>query len=116
MHELPVINRILDICLEHATTAHAKKIITIELKVGELTDLENEWMQRYFGHVSKGTLAEDAKLKITRIPVVLKCMKCQASFSINIRETKDIQCPECGEKKYSFVSGKDYRIENMEVI
>ncbi len=116
MHELPVMKRILDICLEHAEKADAKKIVSIELKVGDLTELENEWMQRYFSHVSKDTVAEHAKLKITRVPVVLKCMQCSESFSVNIREVKEIKCPECGEKKYSFISGKDYRIENMEVV
>ncbi|MBW1869368.1 MAG: hydrogenase maturation nickel metallochaperone HypA, partial [Deltaproteobacteria bacterium] len=98
MHELQVTERILDIVLRHAQTNGANRIISIQLKIGELSDLENEWVQKYFDHLSKDTIAKNAKLKIERIPVVMKCDDCEHSFEINIKEIKDIQCPECAHK------------------
>ncbi|MCK5339904.1 MAG: hydrogenase maturation nickel metallochaperone HypA, partial [Desulfobulbaceae bacterium] len=44
MHELQVTERILDIVLRHAQANGANKIISIQLKIGELSDLENEWV------------------------------------------------------------------------
>ncbi len=116
MHELPVIKSVLDICLKHATANNAKKIITIELKVGELSDLEPQWMQNYFDYVSKDTIAEGATLKIERTPLVMRCEECAESFSVNIKAVKEIECPQCKGKKVTYVSGKDYRVENMEVL
>lgn len=116
MHELPVIKSILDICLKHAKTNHVTKIISIELKVGELSDLEPEWMQNYFDYVSKDTIAEGANLKIERTPLVMRCEACSDSFSFDVKNIKEIECPRCKGKKLTYVSGREYRVENMEVL
>jgi hydrogenase nickel incorporation protein HypA/HybF len=116
MHELQVTERILDIILRHAKANGVSKVISIQLKIGELSDLENEWIQSYFDHLSKGTIAENAKLKIERTPVVMECDDCGHSFEVNIREIKDILCPECACRKCTLVSGKEYYIKDMEVL
>ena len=116
MHELPVMKSVLDVCLKHAETNNVKKIVTIELKVGELSDLEPEWMQNYFSFVSKDTIAEGATLKIERTPLIMQCEACSESFHVNIKEMKEIECPQCKGKKVKYVSGREYRVENMEVI
>ncbi|MCP4666948.1 MAG: hydrogenase maturation nickel metallochaperone HypA [Deltaproteobacteria bacterium] len=116
MHELQVTQRILDIVLRHAQANGVNKIISIQLKIGELSDLENEWVQKYFDHLSKDTIAKNAKLKIERTPVVMKCDDCEHSFEINIKEIKDIQCPLCAHKKCTLISGREYYIKDMEVI
>ena len=116
MHELPVMKSVMDVCLKHAEKNNVKKIVTIELKVGELSDLEPEWMQNYFSFVSKDTIAEGATLKIERTPLIMQCEACSESFHVNIKEMKDIECPKCKGKKAKYVSGREYRVENMEVL
>jgi len=116
MHELQVTHRILDIVVRHAQANGANKVVSIQLKIGELSDLENEWIQKYFDYISKDTLAENATLMIERTPVVMKCDDCAHSFEVNFRQMKDIQCPECAHKKYTLISGNEYNIKNMEVI
>ncbi|MCP4622321.1 MAG: hydrogenase maturation nickel metallochaperone HypA, partial [bacterium] len=66
MHELQVTEKILNIALKHAAPERVKKIVKIYLEIGELAELEDEWIQNYFDYLSKDTLAEDAKLIITR--------------------------------------------------
>ena len=68
MHELSVMESILNIVVKHALKNDAKKILGISLRVGEMTDLVDEWMQRYFDYLSKETIAAGAVLKIERIP------------------------------------------------
>ena len=116
MHELQVTHRILDIVLRHARANGANMVVSIQLKIGEISDLENEWIQKYFNHISKGTLAENAVLKIEKIPVVLKCNDCAHSFEVNIRQIKDFQCSECAQKKCTIISGSEYNIKSIEVI
>ena len=116
MHELQVTQRILDIVLRHAKANDVNKVISIQLKIGELSDLEDEWVQKYFDYLSKDTIAKNARLKIERTPVVMKCDECGHSFEVNIKEVKDIQCPECAHKKSTLMSGREYYIKDMEVI
>lgn len=116
MHELQVTHRILDVVLRHAQANGANKVVLIQLKVGELSDLENEWLQKYFDYISKGTIAENATLRIERTPVVMECSGCAHSFPVNIRKIKDIRCPECGHKNCALISGSGYNIKNLEVI
>ena len=67
MHELPITESILRVVLKHAETNKVRRVVTIHLQIGKLSDLEDEWIQRYFDYLSKGTLAEGAKLKIERM-------------------------------------------------
>ena len=64
MHELPVTESILKIVLKHARVSGVRKVRTIRLIVGKLSDLEDEWIQRYFDYLSKGTVAEGARLGV----------------------------------------------------
>ena len=115
MHELQVTESILDIVLRHAESNQVNKIISIQLRIGELSDLEDEWIQRYFDYLSKETIAAGAKLKIERSPVVMECNDCANRFEVDMKKNQDIQCPECGGKENTFISGREYYIKDMEV-
>jgi len=114
MHELPVTHSILNVVLKHAQTNHVKKIHSITLRIGKLSDLEDEWLQRYFDYISKGSVAEGAKLKIERTPVVVKCDSCGNTFEVDVKKPEEISCPACSEKGFSLVSGREYHIVSME--
>ena len=116
MHELPVTEKILDIIVAHAKRNNVQKVVGISLRVGELSDLEDEWIQHYFSYLAKDTVAAEARLNIERVPVIMSCNACSRQFQIDVKEVKDIKCPECSEKKCSLVSGKEYYIKDMEVI
>lgn len=115
MHELPITESILKVVLSHAEKNNAVKIVKIYLQVGMLSDLEDEWIQHYFDYLSKGTIAEEAKLVIERMPVVLQCNECSESYEIEKTQISDYSCPKCGKKNSRLVSGKEYYIKNMEV-
>jgi len=116
MHELQVTERILNTCLEHAGAHDVSKIVVIHLRIGELSDLEDEWIQRYFDYLSRGTLAENAKLAIKREPIVLECASCSYSFNVRREGLGDAECPECRGSDCRLISGREYRIENIEVV
>ena len=104
---------ILSIVLQHAETSQVSRVLSISLRIGALSDLEDEWIQRYFDYLSKGTVAEGAKIMIERVPVKVKCESCSNCFEIDIKRVEEIRCPECGDKQCSLVSGSEYYIENM---
>lgn len=116
MHELPVINSIHSIVMKHAAVNQVKKVVTIYLQVGALSDLEDKWMQQYFDYVSKGSIAEGAKLVIERIPAKMQCLDCNCSYEINVKDGTTPSCPECGSSACNLISGREYFIKNMEVV
>ncbi len=116
MHELPVIESVIKVVVRHANAGNARKVITVGLRVGELSDLADEWMQRYFDYASKGTIAEGATLKIERMPVVLKCEGCSKTFPAEINRIGGSRCPDCGGERLALVSGREFVIKQIEVI
>lgn len=116
MHELQVTERILNIVLGHAAKNRVQKVVGINLRIGEMSDLENEWIQHYFDYLAKDTPAAGAKLKIERVPVVMECDKCSNNFQVDLKQEKEINCPDCGSNRYKLISGRDYYIKDMEVI
>ncbi len=115
MHELPVMKSILDIVVKQARMHSVRKVRAIELEIGMLSDLEEEWMQRYFDYLSKGTVAWKAKLRIKWIPVAFQCQDCSKLFEAERKKLFEMACPACGQKELTLVSGREYRIKNMEV-
>ena len=116
MHELQVTERILSVVLQHAKGQNVTRIIRIHLRVGALSDLEDEWIQNYFDYLSRGTMAENAQLAITRAPIVARCDACGCSFEVTRDALGDATCPQCTERRLELVSGSGYFIENMEVL
>ena len=114
MHELPVTESILKIVLKHARANGVRKVKTVRLKVGKLSDLEDGWIQRYFDYLSKGTVAEGARLEIERAPIIMKCNTCWGSYEAEAAEMGALICPACGGKGGTLLSGREYTIKEME--
>ena len=114
MHELPVTESILKIVLKHAEANGVRKVRTIRLKVGKLSDLEDEWIQRYFDYLSKGTVADGARLEIERAPIIMQCNACPESYEVEASEIGELPCPACGGKGGTLLSGREYAIKEME--
>ncbi len=113
MHELPVIDKILQVALKHARKNNISRILSIHLEIGELSDLEESWLQRYFDRVSSGTPAAGAALNVTRIPVSARC-SCGNTFGITLNNTTHTCCPSCGSSSWQLVAGKGYFVKSME--
>ena len=114
MHELPVTKSILGIVLKHAVSNNVQRVVSIELSIGALSDLEDEWLQRYFDHLSRGTVAEGARLRIQRSELTFLCGSCSLEFSVAREDLDDALCPGCGRNEGTLISGTGYRVESME--
>lgn len=116
MHELPIVNSILQIVLKHATAHKVKKVLAIHIQVGEMSDLEDEWMQKYFDYLAKDDIVKGARLVIERVPVVMQCLDCSLSYEVDMKKDQEMACPECGSVNAAIVSGREYFIKNLEAI
>ena len=116
MHELPVIESLLEICTRNAKANNARKIISVKLKIGEGSDLQDEWIQKYFDYLCKDTIAEGAKLTIERVPLMVRCKQCSEEFHVDLRSREKVLCPKCEGAKFELVSGREYMVDSMEIV
>ena len=112
MHELSITQRILAIALEKASEAEASHISRINLVIGDLTGIVEEFVRFYFDFASRETIAADASLSFYHPPTQLRCRTCEAVFS---PEKSEWACPSCREQSVEIVSGRECYVESIEV-
>jgi hydrogenase nickel incorporation protein HypA/HybF len=92
-----------------------KIIRKIYLEVGEYSGIVPKLAQDFFGYISKGTIAEDAIIDIKNVPTIIKCKICGNEGNINPGKLSFV-CPKCGMDKMEILSsGREWRIESLEV-
>lgn len=62
MHEAGVTERILEVVLEHAKEAHAKRVTDVYLDVGDESGIDTESVELHWPMLSEGSVAEGAVL------------------------------------------------------
>ncbi|NLV15978.1 MAG: hydrogenase maturation nickel metallochaperone HypA [Syntrophomonadaceae bacterium] len=116
MHELSVTQGLLKTVLKHTQLNEVRQVIGINLRIGEMSDIEEEWLQKYFDYLSRDTVAAGAKIRVEKSPAVFSCEECQREFVINLKDRTSFSCPACGEKKVKLIAGREFEIRELEVI
>ncbi len=80
-----------------------------------MRDVVEDWMQLYFNQVSRGTLAEGARLDIHRTPITLRCKVCATEFAVSMGEVFEAKCPQCGDAQNIINTGREFSVEGIEV-
>lgn len=117
MHEMSVTEDVLKIAVRHAEMNGAGQVVTINLRIGELRDIVDEWMQRFFDYLSGDTIAAGAVLRIERLPIRFSC-DCGETFPVthkSMLEDKTIPCPRCQREDTVLFSGREFEIQSIEV-
>ncbi len=114
MHELSVTEDILKICLAAAEENGLTRILKIHLEIGVLNDLKQEWIQQYFDRLGRGTIAENAAIRVAVRPVRLFCNNCRKEYSIELQKVRRLECPDCGGTDCRIDGGSGYFITHME--
>ena len=112
MHELAITEGIMEAAVPEAERAGAKKILEIRLKIGELSGVLPECIQEYFNIVSRGTIAEGARLSVEKIPITIDCLSCGYNGEIPKRK---IHCPVCDSSEIKLRTGREYFVDSLEV-
>ena len=112
MHELAITEGIIQAAVPEALKHGAKRVLEIRLKIGELSGVIPECIQYYFDIASKGTIAENAKLVVERVPVSIRCLDCGYEGPIDRRK---IRCCQCDSINFKLIGGKEYFVESLEV-
>jgi hydrogenase nickel incorporation protein HypA/HybF len=112
MHELNIVEAMVDIVLEKARQANAKKVRRVYLVVGELSGVLNEAVELYFAILTKDTIAAGAELFFMRPPTEVRCRACGTVYE---PENLKLSCPKCKEQKIEIISGSELYIDSLDV-
>lgn len=108
MHELGIIENIINITSEHAK---GRKIQRILLEIGQLSGIMSDAIRFGFDVCSQGTLLEGAILEITETPGLGKCRQCGQEIALE----QPFGVCHCGSMELDLIAGQELKIKEMEV-
>ncbi len=113
MHEMGIVQSIMDILEQQAQTHGAKRIVKVSLEFGALTAIMPESIRFAFEVLSRGTVAEGAELHVTMIPILARCYDCGHE---QVMDQYQPHCPACESGALQIIQGRDeMRIASMEI-
>ncbi|MEM0233447.1 MAG: hydrogenase maturation nickel metallochaperone HypA [Candidatus Nezhaarchaeales archaeon] len=135
MHELSTASSIFEVVLEVASRHGAKKIIEVNIDVGELTLLNPDQLSMAFKALSEGTIAEGANLNVNVVKAKARCNRCSEEWYVNLSGVSSAishlmfmtcpacdaraflkqGCPKCGETNFDFISGNELIIKSIKI-
>jgi hydrogenase nickel incorporation protein HypA/HybF len=112
MHEMSLAEGVIQIIEDAARTQGFAKVKTVFLEIGWLSSVEPDSMVFCFDAVSRGTIAEGAKLEVIDVPGAGQCLSC--GKTVEISAVFD-PCPECGGYPVHPTAGTEMRVRELEV-
>ena len=119
MHELSMAQGIINAVLETAEKNNATEVNKIYIEVGRLAMLNPEQLRFLLDVLVENTIAENAKIDISEIPVTISCPECVYEGIANLDDSDHyapiIECPKCENLRISILDGKDCVVKNIVV-
>jgi len=112
LHEMALMAGVFDIIRQYTTGLPDKKVISVTLVVGEMTNAIPEALESAFTVFALGTNAEGAELVIKEIPLTARCRECAWEGKT---EKHLFICPECSALGLEIRSGREMFVESLEV-
>lgn len=112
MHEMSLCESVLQALEDHAKSRGFEKVKTVWLEIGGLSGVELDAMRFSFDAVTRGTLADHARLEIIEVPGQAWCMQC--CKTVPVKQRFDA-CPDCGSYQLQVTGGEEMRIKELEV-
>ena len=110
MRELNVTQSVLAQTLSKAREVD-KRIKGLQLALGEISELNQDSIQKHWSELSQGTPAERAQLHFRSIKAEVQCMACFQKYQ---PVAGKIHCPYCGSYGAKILSGEEFYLESIE--
>jgi len=108
MHELGIIQEVLDVVTEHARGARVKRVV---LEIGKLTAVSPEAIRFSFDVCCADTAAEGAELEIIETPGRARCRACDSELILE----GPLACCGCGSFDLAWLAGTELKVREMEL-
>lgn len=111
MLELNAAHSILAQALIKARELKAKRVKSVQLAIGEISELDRDSIQKHWEELSRSTPVERAQLHFRFINAEVQCMACFQKY--HPLDGK-IHCPYCGSFGAKVLTGEEFYLESIE--
>jgi hydrogenase nickel incorporation protein HypA/HybF len=112
MHELSITESLLNTASEYAHKNNAKKVVALNLVIGDLSGIFDDSIQFYWDMISADSICEKSVLNFDKRKAIMKCISCNDEFPLN---GELVPCPKCGSMNLKIVSGNEFQLESIEI-
>lgn len=122
VHEGTITTALVKSVLKEAEERKAKKVIEVDVDVGQLTFLNPEQVRFWFQILTKDTILEGSRLVIEEREGVVRCGQCgyeggfkyadDSAFHLRV---PTLQCPRC-DAQVEIVDGRDCIVRRVRML
>ena len=113
MHELSIVESVVDAVTETAARYPGAQVKSVKLRVGVLAAVVRESLEFCWELATVGTPLAGAALVVNSVPIVLHCAACGQDAEID--GVHSFRCPNCGELAADLRQGRELEIESIEI-
>jgi len=113
MHELSLTASIVDAVTESVAAYPGATVTMVRLRLGALSDVVEDSLQFCWDLTVADTPLSNAKLFITKVPVVVHCTPCNAD--LELESLQSFRCPSCHEPVTQILQGRELEIDSIEI-
>jgi hydrogenase nickel incorporation protein HypA/HybF len=122
MHEFSISDEIVRNVLDAVKENNGKKVLSIQLEIGELALVNVEQVTFWIHELFKGSVAEGTKVKVRTIKARIKCESC--GYKGGIRSNREdcftrsaLQtCPQCNSFRFKVEKGRECILRKIQVV
>ncbi len=112
MHEMSLAESVLQIIEDTARKQGYRRVRTVWLEIGQLACVEQESLRFCFDAVTRGSIADQARLEIVETAGQGRCAKCTLEMPVVALYEA---CPNCGSYEIRVTGGDEMRVKELEV-
>ena len=111
MHEVSIIQNVVEIVTEKAIENKFTKVNKVSLKIGQLSGVMPESLNFAFKSCIMDTMLEGSTLEIEKVKAIAECLDCKHEFPI---DHFNKLCPICNKFCSSIISGYELYVNTIE--
>ena len=112
MHELSIVEALLDQVRQEARAYPALRVHAVRLRIGALRQIVPETLKFCFAAAVQGTELASCSLELEQLPAVARCLKCNLTFPV---EDNWFQCPHCSEPGSEMLTGNELELTSLDL-
>ena len=122
MHEFSISDEIVRNVLDAAKENDGKKVLSIQLEIGELALLNVEQVTFWIHELFKGSVAEGARVKVRTIKARIQCESCGYKGGVNLDRRDPFghaipySCPKCHSFQISVEKGRECVLRKIQAV
>jgi hydrogenase nickel incorporation protein HypA/HybF len=122
MHEFSISSEIVRTVLDEVKKEKAKKVLSIQLEIGELTLLNSEQVVFWIRELWKGSVAEGAKVKVKIVKARIQCESCGFEGGMGSDQQDPFHhfipfgCPKCGSYEIKVKKGRECNLKTIQAV